>query len=59
MRVLGATSDLHAADSQYHKCEPHTQAAQYKCNVTGEQGHAFQSVIEVMNTDNKTNMNLD
>ncbi len=36
-----------------------TQAAQYKYKVKGEQGHAFQSVIEVMNTDKKTHMDFD
>ncbi len=47
MRVLEATSDLHAADAQYNKdCyvnfmpTRNTQAAQCKCNVNGEQDHA-------------------
>ncbi len=60
MRVLEATSDLHSADAQYHKDRygnfmtiRNTQAAQWKCNVKGEQDHGFQSAIEVMNSDKK------
>ncbi len=66
MRVLEATSDLHAADAQYHKdCYDNfmptrnIQAAQCKCNVKGEQYHAFQSAIELMNTDIKKHMDLN
>ncbi len=60
MRIIEATSDLYAADAQYHKdCyvnvmpTRNTQAAQYKCNVKAVQGHAFQSVTEVMNIEQK------
>ncbi len=61
MRVLEAMLDLHVEDAYYNKdCyvtfmpTRNTQAAQHKCNVKGEQDRAFQSAIEVINTDKNT-----